>query len=393
MIYNNAPLQLGRKPGGYQSVKTLFMALIVLSIGNLLIFNKSNRAADAAARAREIKYGMSFYPVMEQPSEAEKTRKIVDNKNLTAVSHGKRLDLTSTGNFDVDPLALRPARFLFGIFTRNDEVEIGRRKTIRETWLSYRDPSGKQVICSLADVRNGKLERPEDCVIFYTFVVGGLSNGRTEIFQDSPLPWALKNPDLPPIEPDHDDITYLAIKDNMNLGKSISWFEYASTLEQEIGFDYIAKIDSDTVLCPRLFLKWARATSPPAPYNKVVYGGTAYLKTGANPRRIRGDLYMHGHLYFVSLDLARYFITMSPQKRAANFGGHRLRVGVAKGYPEDVTMGSYVYTHPGPIHIVKMPCPCPPPMLSYNGIREHPLKTPEEFAKSYEEKCVNSVFY
>lgn len=156
----------------------------------------------------------------------------------------RRLQLPLLSHQNKGPV-LKPTRFLLGIFTTIEEV--ARRKRLRQ-YIFQNPERGDERVCSLNDFLQWEQDgRPNSCQVVYTFVLGMNPNAPT-IHLDSggkPIlfPW-----DIPGRE---DDVTYLNIKENMNDGKTPTWFKYGAQLSPKYGpptFDYIAKLDSDTLI-------------------------------------------------------------------------------------------------------------------------------------------------
>ena len=122
------------------------------------------------------------------------------------------------------------------------------------------------------------------------------------------------------------DITLLNIRENMNDGKSQSWFAYTSTIltqEQDNDFDYIAKWDEDTILLLTEYFQFVYTNLPSrSPYNSMILVGTPFDKahwdqtnqTETDRERVeslyetlynRVHVYMGGQLYIMSIDLAQ----------------------------------------------------------------------------------------
>jgi Galactosyltransferase len=173
------------------------------------------------------------------------------------------------------PLYTPKVRYLFGILTATGEKEKIRRRVIRSTYLSFYKqqyvgyPLGDEnVICSIQELRQDfhsqqKRHKYPDCQIVYTFVAaaGDPRSAPTErMHHNHKDPFTLQS------APEHsnmsswfnnetDDITYLNIKENMNEGKSQTWFKYGVMVAAQLGIDYIAKLDSDAIVWPSCFLK------------------------------------------------------------------------------------------------------------------------------------------
>ena len=149
----------------------------------------------------------------------------------------------------------RPVTFLWGIPTINSEQERTRRKLIRETYLSFYDleeQGHSNFICSLNDIFQKRVSLGHQCRIAYTFFMGANANGPTELlFPNKSFPILVSNPNMSStIQEEEDDIVYLNIRENQFDGKMPTWFKYASMVVEEMNvpFDYIAKIDSDTLV-------------------------------------------------------------------------------------------------------------------------------------------------
>ena len=234
------------------------------------------------------------------------------------------LDHTSRNQTTVTlPLVRREwDRMLFGIFSFDSPNEVELRRFNRETHLSYfrthLDAGGRpDVICSLREVLdNATLAMdPESCRIIYTFVIGGgigdesmtkkkaahLKDGKNSVFatktrclfEDTECggtdisKWTLDSPKCNVSETladellAYNDMTLLSIPENHELGKTDTWFTYATmlTLRPELQIGFVGKMDSDTfvrwpVFFQYLEFNWRRQieTMP------FIYGGWAIHK-------------------------------------------------------------------------------------------------------------------
>ena len=269
-------------------------------------------------------------------------------------------------------------KILVGIFSMMDSpIEYERRQMIRSTWLSYyqsphhyKNNNNKNLginsnqtsatsstsstssfynrICSLNDYsssldNNNNKQLVDDCQIIYTFVVGSETNRSnmkvpTERLDDDDvhhhggLTIHHHNQNITSMvsigeeEKKEKDITYLNIRENMNEGKSLTWFHYASSLfssnsDQKI--DLIAKADTDTVVFPEELLRQIDTSihqieeerknegSETTPVPKVSYYGGYRVGLQSFPKQP----YMQGGFYFLSPNLAT-FITSS--KKCSN---------------------------------------------------------------------------
>jgi hypothetical protein len=226
---------------------------------------------------------------------------------------------------------------------------------IRKTYLTqYTKSATPHRICSLLELADKAFPNIEnDCRLAYTFVMGGNPNGPTELveFNDS-YPLTVNNIR----NQEEKDIVYLNIRENMKEGKSQTWFKYATTVLDHHYFDYIGKTDVDTLLYPSSFLSQIVDTLPIFPNNMRIYGGDYRIRP-STPTVNLGPVYMGGHLYFMSSDLAR-FITSSECNRTA--------VAV---WSEDQSIGNFIHSHPLPIRRIRM----------NTNVFEHPIKKVNRF--------------
>ena len=209
----------------------------------------------------------------------------------------------------------RRPTFLWGIPTYDAPMETERRQTIRNTYLSfYQDhstPGESHRICSLAEFTC----HPDwECQIVYTFFMGANPHAKPELLNPKlnhygkmMVSTVLSNTPL------EQDIVYLNIRENQFDGKMPTWFQFGVLVAQEYPtIDYIAKVDSDTlVLIPNL-LRYLQSTLPPTTPDHV-YGGVAFPPTSCDlnatdhdhacPLPLVGDSYMSGEFNFMSIDL------------------------------------------------------------------------------------------
>jgi hypothetical protein len=269
-------------------------------------------------------------------------------------------------------------------------AEVERRQAQRDTFLSYYAKHGKEQpnkICSLMDLQRS-LVSSNECDLAYVFVMGSCSNettcaknlvgkdGATTIERD-------------PLE--GDDGIFLNIEENMNEGKSESWFKHASTLADKMGFDYIAKTDTDTVVHPLGFFRFVNSKLQPSP--GLVYGGlvSTYRKQyahlddqqrGTNGTIVESYLqatggkdagikFFQGQFYMLSLDLARYITTSDYRK-------NHVRAGHIRIPNEDVEIGRLVWNLPNSSSVTRV--------QFKDKLWEHGLKDPlalQEHWKDY----------
>ena len=230
--------------------------------------------------------------------------------------------------------------FLLGIPTVLDEVD--RRKAVRETYLSfYQDISSQQEpnrICSLVAILR-QLVSLQECQLIYVFFVGGSPHGPTELVAPNiSFPMTINST----LEGE-DDVIFLNIRENLEDGKSQTFFKYASMIvAKDVPVDYIGKIDSDTLLFVPEFLDFCKQNLPRRPHNRLVYGGNPHLAGSCDPAvndthpcplELVGEVYMGGSFYWMSPDLAD-FISSDRVPRAKLAIRH-----------EDVDVGNFIFTY------------------------------------------------
>jgi hypothetical protein len=255
------------------------------------------------------------------------------------------------------------SRILMGIFTMDSDSERERRIAVRETYLSYYKSSDTMPnrICSLQDLIQELLPNDGmDCQMAYTFVMGSNPNGPTNLLQtNSTFPMTVQ--EVPEALRNETDIIHLNIRENMEDGKSPSWFRYATkVVDEQFYFEYIGKTDTDTLIFPRHFLDITFTKYPSFPKNVRVFGGQERLKYEWGSRMV-GPLYMGGQFYWMSIDLARFVTTR-------DLGS--VDVGI-----EDMSMGNFVHSHPLPIQRI--------PTVGFKSHR-HPLKVVSDFHYQWE---------
>jgi hypothetical protein len=215
------------------------------------------------------------------------------------------------------PLAEKEThRILLGIFTTNSRDDESRRQLIRKTYLSnFRilakvglvAPDAEDTICSLADfVADGN--KMKDCSIIYTFVMGAMDKSNTtaptdltELADQDKVKYVVERPSSLP-DTAEKDILYLNIRENMNAGKTVTWFRYASSIlpAAEFGIDLIGKVDLDAVLLPRPILEDLNNQISERPAQRI-YGGYDIVQRNAQT----DTPYMQGGTYFLSTDVAK----------------------------------------------------------------------------------------
>jgi hypothetical protein len=265
-------------------------------------------------------------------------------------------------------------RLLIGIMTVFEhQTEKQRRGTIRDTYLSYFRRSEKEIhrICALHEL----LDRSradhdvflQECQLAYTFVAGGNPEGNTErLNYNASDPMILASISSEP------DVVLLNIKENMNHGKSQTFFKYATTVvDNHLYFDYIIKCDTDTIIYPDHFLNEEMNRLPIFPHNVRVYGGLDLLS--------RSDaIYFGGSLYFLSVDLARYIISDACDRKELDV------------FVEDRAIGLFALSHPLPLKRVNIDLARPGPSTRRRRKKwtptaaEHPIKNVTVYREAWE---------
>jgi hypothetical protein len=239
----------------------------------------------------------------------------------------------------VECRVVRPTTFLVGIFSRIEDVM--KRDEMRAVVFAK---GGRGQVCTLTQyLRDRKMQKT--CVVLYTFVIGANPSGPTVRLEQSGEPLSLHD------DSQESDATLLNIKENMQDGKTQTWFTFAASLTSEYNIDYVAKMDTDTLLDVRLLIHFVETSLPPTPVNPAFdqrrrYGGLLreFNTCGSYEHcaLLRGTVYMSGQFYFVSSDLALHIASNE-------FDGVKLRTGF-----EDIDFGLWVFSLLETINLVVM---------------------------------------
>lgn len=231
----------------------------------------------------------------------------------------------------------RSSTFLLGIFSVRDELY--RRQLIRSSFLL---PAA--ATCSLQEYLSTKTKT---CRIIYTFVIGANPEGPPRY--DSSSTEGITLHDVPEWASAHgeNDLVYLNIKENMEEGKTSTWFQYASEISDTHGIDYVSKLDTDTYVNIDALLSLMDADLPARSLNvadhRKRYGGVLreYNTCGGNRHclLLQSRVYMSGQFYFVSSDLATFVSSQVDEKA--------LGVGF-----EDFDFGLRIFSYPGTLNLV-----------------------------------------
>lgn len=275
-----------------------------------------------------------------------------------------------------------PIKFFWGIMSTLSEEDKIRRSVIRQTYLNYYQQSKASYtphrICSLTAYRSNTVPRDE-CEMIYAFVVGGdpADNSPKDLVDEAPerLPLELN----PPSDAEENDLVYLNIHENAFEGKMQSYFKWVTNLiaDNTLSVDYIAKVDSDTILFPSRWFSFVESSLLPSPYNRRVYGGIILdrIECGGlrkwHCRQMVNFNYMSGELYFLSADLAEFIVS-------DRLGAENRRIN--EYFTEDMTIGNFVHSYSdGPIHQVVI--------TEKYALWEHgdQLKDPRDYVRRWEE--------
>jgi hypothetical protein len=253
-----------------------------------------------------------------------------------------------------------PFRMLLGIFSMESEIERQRRNMIKNTYLSFPKfmnrynvttvPLRYTRICSLNEFWHGNLTQRDECQLLYTFVVGAANkndpNASKEYLDlEDDRSMAVDESAIPNRRPDS---TYLNIIENMNEGKSQTWFKYASSqIPDELQIDLIAKVDTDCLIYPTKLLseieRIRRDMSIPYPLHHI-YGGSR--------QRGKDVSYMQGGFYFTSQDVARY-ITSDQCDRDRIIEEYKPDYKDERA--EDVEMSRFIRSYPRHVYEMEIP--------------------------------------
>jgi hypothetical protein len=222
--------------------------------------------------------------------EAHKAISILKELHQQTIDASSRKAATPTGKLKIlewRDKTMRRTFFLCGIETGSSPLEAARRRVIRQSYLGiYQNSATPHRICPLSDLSKPGISSV--CEVAYAF------------FQDekSAVSSTTEN-----------DIVYLETQQmsGFNISTTLAWFRYASTLG--IPFDYIAKVDSDTILFPDLLLNEATNENGKSPTSEYAATGTD-AAPGASKwftcKVIMGDecSNFNGRFYYLSRDLA-----------------------------------------------------------------------------------------
>ena len=320
----------------------------------------------SATGAGGVRISSDFYSTSDR---------LVEEKPASSFTVGLELSTSEeTANGSNAP-HLRHPRILMGIFSSDNMFDgthrTWHRRLFENIWKDER-------VCTLSQFRNDNTTQ-QKCELIYTFVSGSNTdpNAPTERLEDTDTkdtPIELISGYKNPLKDDINwpDVTHLNIRENMNEGKSQTWFYFASKLADQFShsstpIDYAMKFDSDSILRLHDFLEFAHTRLPPAPYNNNIFGGAlrdkgpwyhdnSKLSHPASElsryeshwgREYDGvHIYLAGQCYFMSMNLAKFVASEAPFSRVRVAKG-----GYIEGH-EDHDIAAMVYHSPLPINLI-----------------------------------------
>lgn len=317
---------------------------------------KDSKVAGTAAAESETKQASPLPPPPPLSMNAHRSLSSSSGSN----SYNNETGTTTNAGGGARQVTTRYPKMLIGVFSSDTFNDCTHRKRHRELFSIWND----RRTCSLPEYRSGDEDLKEACQVIYTFVVGAgdKATAPTEIVDDSVdlLVDRIENPYREDIN--DADVTRLNIKENMNDGKSPTFFYFASTVMEELGFDYAMKLDADALLHLHDYLMFAHNHLPPPPYNTNIFGGPLRDKAGwpkeSDPDKIPRKegffgqefegvhLYMAGQMYFMSYDLCKFVAHEAPFSRMRIAPG-----GYLEGH-EDHDVSAMVLHSPTPVHMI-----------------------------------------
>jgi hypothetical protein len=257
--------------------------------------------------------------------------------------------------------------FLLGIFSTYNDTAF--RNVIRARMLNESLPNyARQRICCLNDFLKSN-HVTHTCHVIYTFVIGGNNSAYTIL---DPRQSLLINDS--PTNVTEDDLTILNIHENMNHGKSPSWFYYASTLPAS-KIDYVSKMDADTFLSIPSLLDYIDNQLPNGDKlsQSYIYGGVKmdFQSCGGRLGRkrrcipIKGKIYMAGQFYFISQPIVEMHDLWLPHSMAMD---------------EDIDFALRLWTSNATISTI---------LLNDDKFWKHGLKTMDSFSQ-FADEVVNA---
>ena len=225
------------------------------------------------------------------------------------------------------------------------------------------------LVCSLGRYEQDLLQGTKShCQLIYTFVMGGnkdVQGGPNELV-DNRLPILLEK---------GEDYVVLNIQENMNKGKSQTWFYFASTImnETELNFDYVGKMDTDSMPYLDKYFDFAENHLLSSPYNLRTMVGlftdkawwtknnkierqknelffTEYYTGNSNGNLAGMHVYPGGQLYILSKDLVSGVVAVA-QLSASGSAKYVYSEGIED---HDIAAMAYISAEGKPMNLVQL---------------------------------------
>ena len=205
------------------------------------------------------------------------------------------LKVDAAKKFGDFPIGLPHATtFMIGILTEMTEEGAKARERIRKTYLSGEDSR----LCSWEEYKeqfDSSLGTWVPCRAPYVFYVGVNPEQALKKVDAENMTIERK---LVKAATEEEDILYLNIEEATERAKSFAYFKWASNLGDEYHLDFIASVETGTLIHTQKLFKFIDMELPPAPLNRRMFGGEAH--------GYHGGYYATDPFYFMSLDLAHY---------------------------------------------------------------------------------------
>ena len=283
--------------------------------------------------------------------------------------------------FEVEQPKKTPYRFLFGIFSEDNEKEHNLRDNHRSTYLSYykdwydtkagtssdtvKYPQQRNAICSLHELETSPAlaQDPRACRIVYTFVFGGGDQNAPFIcyWGDDNKCGGLSSNNFVVTNPEYkfsaqeensryQDMTFLSVAEGHSKGKLHSWFSYATALtvdRPELGINFVGKLESTAILWPSKLMMNADNENNGSFNQTHVYGGRMTPKKKCSKEKpaevckdklFKAPFFGSAGFVFLSTALAQHVFlngTTLKEKRSRFIPNH-----------EDMSLGNLVYVDP-----------------------------------------------
>jgi hypothetical protein len=259
--------------------------------------------------------------------------------------------------------------FAYGITGQGRTVK--RRQKMRQYFNLIQDKR----ICTLNELLYGKRVRKQkewltvngdDCQFIYTFVSGFVADENDTNATKLPTELLADNVPIDNLDAYRErvashqndiDVTFLNIEENMNTGKSQTWFKYAAQVMDRLDIDYAIKTDTDCLIVMDHFFNFIDTYLPPHGNlyyagrlsDKAFWRGSQQFNTkdgsttvNALRRRAMVAIYMAGELYILSKDLAHWVSSES-------FVDQPWYEQI-----EDHDVGMRVFDYPQPLQVVRV---------------------------------------